>query len=195
MSMSLNELLAEATTAASGAVGTEGAWQSLAEFTLLGNTLQMVERRILGTIGEDAVAVPAKPGRYAAECRVIKYDTDLRVSRMRVRPVGIDVTLGDAAGKISVDMGGIAIVDIDTFAPSTDENEDEYQEWLETALFETEDIVGVMRWGPTEPDIPFASGGFGGGRYPIYHLMHAGQVAGLEVEFIAANTPYPFGQE
>jgi hypothetical protein len=46
--------------------------------------------------------------------------------------------------------------------------------------------------GKRTTEIPYLSCGFGDGIYSVHKLMFLSSVAGLEVEFIAPNTKYPF---
>jgi hypothetical protein len=177
-----------------GSAGTESEWQSLCDFELRGQRLQMVEKRIIGgRHDEDSVTIAAAPGSYRVEYRLMSYGVDRRISRMRVLPKGVSATLGEAAGCISVDLGGIAIADIDVLAPSVEEHADEYENWIKDLLFSDDgESVGVARWKAGDTALPYADGGFGDGAYTVYQLMSDGRAAGLEVEFIPAGTPYPF---
>ena len=183
------------TPAKTGSVGTESDWLHLCDMTLRRQHLQMVEKRILGGRHEqDSVTIPVQPGRYTVECRVMCYEGDRRISRMRVWPHATNVTLGDAAGDISVELGGVAITDIDILAPSVDEHMDEHEDWIDDALFNESATapVGVLHWEHADTEIPFADGGFGDGAYTVSRLMSGEQAVGLEVEFIAPGTEYPF---
>jgi hypothetical protein len=195
--MTIQDFLSSApmTPAKTGSPGTESDWLHLCDMTVRGQHLQMVEKRILGGRHErDSVTIPVQPGRYTVEGRVMCYEGDRRISRMRVRPQATSVTLGDAAGDISVDLGGVAVADIDILAPSVDEHMDEYEDWIDDALFDESATapVGVLRWEHADTEIPFADGGFGDGTYTVSRLMSGEQAVGLEVEFIAPGTEYPF---
>jgi hypothetical protein len=114
--MNLNEILSSSMPAVGvhGQPGVESDWHELAPFTLRGRHLQMVEKRIIGASGRDTIVVEAQPGEHVVECKVVTYGgVDARICRMRVRPVGATPALGGVLGTISVDLGGIAVADID----------------------------------------------------------------------------------
>ncbi len=195
--MNVQEFLKSAkyTGAEKGSAGKESEWLHFCDFRLRGEHLQMVEQRILGSAhDQNSVSIPAQPGRYVVECRVMSYGGDRRISRMRVRPQNTSVTLGTSAGAIGVDIGGIAITDVDILASSVEEHEGEYEEWIEDALFgkSATKTVGVLRWKPAKTEIPYVGGGFGDGTYKVFRVMAGKQVVGLEVEFIAPGTKFPF---
>ena len=195
--MNVQEFLKSAkyTGAKKGSAGEESEWLHFCDFKLRGEHLQMVETRILGTAHDsNSVSIPAEPGRYVVECRVMSYGDDRRISRMRVRPQDTVVSLGTSAGAIGVDLGGIAIADVDILASFVEEHEDEYEEWIEDALFgkSATKTVGVLRWKRAKTEIPYVGGGFGDGMYKVFPLIAGKQAVGLEVEFIAPGTKYPF---
>jgi hypothetical protein len=186
---------AKPTRARKGAAGEQSDWLHLCDFKLRGKHLQMVETRIVGTAhDQNSVSIAAQPGTYVVECRVISYGGDKRISRMRVRPQDTAVTLGTSAGAIGVDLGGMAITDVDVLASSVEEHEDHYQAWIEKILYgaATPKAVGVLRWKRGRTEIPYADGGFGDGTYKVFRLVSGKQNVGLEVEFIAPGTKYPF---
>lgn len=193
--MTLQQQLANSKDAVgkTGMIGTQSDWQLLSQFTLRGNHLQMVEKRIIGDTGPETVIISASPGMYLVECRIMTFDSDKRISRMRIRRDNTDPKLGETLGEISVDLGGIAIADIDVLAPSIQENEEDYREWIETSLYDSSDFVGVLHWSLSKTHVPFADGGFGDGVYRVYKLLDNGETVGMEVEFIPEKTPYPFG--
>lgn len=178
-----------------GSIGKESDWLPFCNMDVRGGHLQMVEKRILGsTYDENSVSIPVEPGPFVVDCRVLSYGGDRRISRMRVRPKSAEVTLGPSAGAIRVDAGGIAITDVDVFAPSVEDHEDKYKKWIEDVLFGklATTTIGVLHWKPAKTDIPYTSGGFGDGTYKIFQLMLRKHAVGLEVEFIARGTKYPF---
>jgi hypothetical protein len=178
-----------------GSAGKESKWLHCCNYNLRGEHLQMVETRLLGSAyDQNSVSIPARPGSYVVECRVMSYGNERRISRTRVRPQGSTPALGPAAGAIGVDFGGVAITDVDILASFVEEHEDEYVEWMEsvfTAKSATQ-TAGVLRWKRVKTEVPFVQGGFGDGIYKVYRLLSGKQPVGLEVEFIAPGTKYPF---
>lgn len=195
--MNVQEFLKSAkfTQPAKGSPGKESEWMHLCDFNLRGEHLQMVEHRILGTAhDQNSVSIPAQQGSYVVECRVMSYGGDRRVSRMRVRPPARSVALGPQAGAIGLDIGGIAITDVDIVASFVEEHEEEYVSWMEEAMFAkaATKMVGVLHWKRAKTEIPYAGGGFGDGIYKVFRLMSGKKAVGLEVEFIPSGTAYPF---
>jgi hypothetical protein len=137
------------------------------------------------------------PGVYTVECRGVQYAGDLRIAGVRAFPAGAKVTRGEKIKEIPVDLGGIAVVDIATLEPSTKEVEEEYMDWLEDVLYGSngESQTATQVWEPTGTKIPVVASGFGDGSYPVYQLVRNGTVVGLEAEFIAAGSPFPFETE
>ena len=100
--------------------------------------------------------------------------------------------MGKALGEVSVDFGGVAVCDIEAFASIY--GTDEYRRWIE-AVHEGpwEARRGVAEFPAAQTSLVWVEGGFGDGAYTVYGLTEAGAPRGLEVEFIAPHTPYPFG--
>lgn len=192
--MNINKLLANSKMAKNAyrKPGRESDWVKVAKLNLKGATLQFAEKRIMGAAGEGAIMIKASPGEYIVECKTMAFDTDIRVSRMRTMLAGTRPIIGNELGKISADIGGIAVVDIDTFTDSIENNQNEYQKWLEAVLIENPDPVGIVDWKPGELKIPYANGGFGSGSCPVFELREKSDIVGLEVEYIRAGTGYPF---
>lgn len=180
--------------------GLKGVFSDWLPYTILelkGDALQFVETRVLGLRGNDndeCIEIVAEPGKYEIECRGVRFESDVRIAGMRVFPVGIACARGKRLGKIPVDLGGIAIVDISVFEPSILENKEDYEEWLETIIFEgdCESLIATHLWMPTNTRIVAADGGFGDGVYEVYSLINNGKTVGLEVEFIEEGSYYPF---
>jgi hypothetical protein len=195
--MNVQEFLKSAknTRPRKGSAGKESRWLHCCDFNLRGEHLQMVETRILGAAhDQNCVSIPAPPGSYVVECRLMAYGNERRISRMRVRPHGATPALGASAGAITVDLGGIAVTDVDILASFVEEHQEEYVEWMEGVVSRklARETVGVLRWKRVKTEVPFAQGGFGDGMYQVFRLMSAKQAVGLEVEFIAPGTKYPF---
>ncbi len=182
---------------AKGQAGEHSDWLPFYDLKLKGGALQFVEMRVLGLRGErhvECVEVPVAPGAFEVQCRAARFAGDVRISAMRAFPQGVATHRGRKLKKIPVDLGGIAVVDIEAIHPSMQEDEDRYQEWIEDLLYETEsDLpVSVAKWEPTKTDIPCVDGGFGDGSYPVLELVSGGKVVGLEAVFIEEDATFPF---
>lgn len=194
----IRSFLAEkgADLASRGDAGVFSGWLPFHTLTLRGNALQFVEKRVIGLRGEreyECTEVPATPGVYLVECRGARYKHDTRVAAMRAYPTGLSVTRGKKVKELPVDIGGIAVVDIDIVQVSMREEEALYEEWHEEVIYGVDDSqVYVDVWEPTGTEIPSTESGFGDGSYPTYELLHHGKQVGLEVVYIEDNAPYPF---
>ena len=180
-----------------GDAGEFSGWLPFHKLELRGNALQFVEKRVLGIRGEDeyeCIEIPASPGTFFVECRGVRFGSDARVAAMRAFPEGTTVERGQKIGDIPVDLGGVSVVDISAIENSINENEEDYEEWMEEILFnsESESLVSVDEWLATSTKIPSVEGGFGDGSYDVYELLFEGKRVGLEIVFIEENDKYPF---
>jgi hypothetical protein len=95
--------------------------------------------------------------------------------------------------ELPVDLGGIAVVDIGAVHDSMAKDQDAHEKWLEKLLYGgSGDPVAIYTWKPTKTEIPVVESGFGDGAYPLYPLKIDNKTVGLEVEFIHADSFYPF---
>lgn len=179
-----------------GKTGVFSDWLPFHSLKLAGDTLQFVEVRVLGLRGEgeyECVEIKVPPGIYTVECRGARFGTDTRIAGMRAYPAGTNPQRGEQLKEIPVDLGGIAVVDIATIYPSMQEDTERYEEWIEELLYDSdvESMASIVTWQPTKTEIPYVDGGFGDGSYPVFQLVAAGKVVGLEVEFISEADEYP----
>jgi hypothetical protein len=177
-----------------GMSGTESDWLPLSDFELRGGRLQLLESRVAGN-AEEGIILPAPAGRYLIEGKAVTYGTDRRLSRLRVRPADDDTSryaLGEQAGTIGVDFGGLAVADVDLLATWAAADDDAYQDWSYAFSFDRDETAGVFDCPAAGTRVAFAEAGFGDGSYPVFYLLRGGQRVGLEAECVPPGTPYPF---
>ena len=178
-----------------GQKGVFSTWLSCGTVPIIGGALQFVELRVLGLRGEEeheCVEVPVEPGQFVVEFRGVKYGCDGRIAAMRVFAVGATPKRGKKLKEIPVDLGGIAVVDIGAVHQSMKEKQAIHEKWMEKILYgDDESLIGVCVWRPTKTEILYVDGGFGDGTYPVYQLVSARKVVGLEIEFISEGEVYP----
>lgn len=162
----------------------ESGWLPHSEFELRGGRLQILDIQMTGNDGE-GVILDAQPGIYMIEVRVLTDGIDRRVSRARVYPRGAPLSLGIVAGVVGVDLGAVAICDVDRLAPWVGNHEPEWQRWGHPLWFGRTMRAGVYPCDPAQTVVAFVESGYGDGTYPVYFLRSRGRVVGLEAEFIS----------
>jgi hypothetical protein len=167
-----------------GTPGIESDWLLHCEFELQGTRLQILDVFMAGN-DDEGVILGAFPGVYVVEAKVITYGVDRRISRVRVRPIRQLVTQGQLAGTVGVDLGAVAICDVDRLAAWASGHNDEWQRWGEKLWFGRITRAGLYTCEAAKTIVPFIDSGFGDGTYPLYYLMHGNLPVGLEAEFIS----------
>ena len=139
------------------------------------------------------VTVSCKPGKYQLEAECLDYGGDRRAARLRVRLEGVQPVRGKALGEFSVDMAMASVFDFDSINDWSDEQEEEYDEWLEEEVVMCDwQRAGTIDCPGAAATIYYCEAGFGDGTYTVYELIEDGQVVGAEVVFLEGSEPYPF---
>lgn len=164
----------------------ESDWLSHCDFPVQGRRLQLLDVVMAGNDGE-GVIIDVPPGVYAVEARVMTHETDHRISRVRVHPKGTVGTVGSLAGRVGVDLGAVAICDVDRLAPWARDHEDAWQVWGQDLWYGRTEPAGLYTCTAASTVVPFLDSGRGDGTYPVYSLMENGRAIGLEAVFLAAD--------
>jgi len=173
-------------------------WLPWCVLNLKGHALQFVALRVLGLReknSEECHEIAARPGQYQIQCKGVRFGGSVRIAGMRAIPIGInEACRGEKLGIIGIDIGGIAVLDIDMVETSFGEDEDKYMAWLEDLLYKkSEAPVEIYNWNDTNTEIPHVETGFGDGGYEVYELLsNTSEVIGLEIVFIEQEEEYPF---
>ncbi len=169
--------------------GVESEWLPFVTIELLGSRLRIADVYMIGTPGE-GVELAAEPGRYALDAKVMTFDDDRRISRLRVQRAGLVGVLGEPAGEVGVDLAAVGVTDGERIRAFFEADNDAFQEWGDALWYQRNDMVGVWPCEPADTTIAYVDSGFGDGTFPVWHLMHDGVAVGLEIEFIAPETPH-----
>lgn len=169
-----------------GAADPESDWLFHCDLPIQGRRLQILDVVMAGNDGE-GVTLDVAPGPYVVEARVMTYATDHRISRVRVHPKGAVGTVGDVAGMVGVDLGAVAICDVDRLAPWAKDHEDAWQEWGQDLWYGRTEPAGLYTCTAASTVVPFLDSGLGDGTYPVYSLMENGRAIGLEAVFLAPD--------
>jgi hypothetical protein len=163
-----------------GVVGRElPAWFDVAQLQVESGALDVADRNLINSV---RVAMPN--GNYIVEGRLIDFGGSLCLSRLRARAEGCAVRLGESCGKVSVDLGGVAVADIQGVTRGL--NSEEQEEWEQRAggLWDVFCDGCSMNFESRVVQFVVAKSGFGDGWYPVFALKSGNDVVGLEVEFI-----------
>ncbi|MFN2567619.1 MAG: hypothetical protein ABR499_21705 [Gemmatimonadaceae bacterium] len=191
--MTLSEFLARPSVERAprkGAAGSESAWLTLHDFHLRGRRVQILDARHAGKDGE-GIIVPARPGEYVIEARVMTYGSERRISRLRMRAWDATCVLGERVGSVATDSGAVAICDVDRLAAWASANDDDFLNWREAFSHDRVGDAGEYACEPAGTVVAYAASGFGDDTYPVFYSVSGGRPVGVEVEFIAAGTRYP----
>ena len=139
--------------------------------------------------------VELTPGGYVIKAKVMDYETDKRISRLRVvqqEQSHVEFSLEDPVETIRIETACLGICDYELFSQEM-EREPIAAEDKISEMYEKAETHGIVRLDESQGIVmPFVSTGFGDGEYPIYELIHNETLCGVELEFISASEPYPF---
>jgi hypothetical protein len=166
-----------------GSPAVESDWIAHGQIEVKGTRLQMLDVYMAGN-DDEGVILRVVPGRFLIAVRVMTYSDDRRVSRLRVRPPNATCIIGAKAGAVGVDLGAVAVCDVDLVAVWASANEDQWQDWGQQLWFNRTAPVGIFDCPAAATELLVVDSGFGDGTYPVYHLMSDGRPVGLEIEFI-----------
>ncbi len=178
-----------------GAVGRETEWLGFTQLDLSDGKLLICDLEFL--LIEEDLLVKLPPGRYEVQAKVMEYPGDRRVSRLRLLPAGAVVNLGEQLGETWTDTAVTSVWDSTAMARAWERlgmNDDALHARLEQVRDE-QGRCGVLDLDAAQGAVaPFVDSGFGDGTFPVFALTADGRRVGVEIEFIAANEPYPFGE-
>lgn len=179
-----------------GALGQETEWLGFTQLDLSDGKLLICD---LGFVPseDDGLVVELPPGRYEVRAKVMVYPGDRRVSRLRLLPAGTAATLGKQLGETWTDTAQTSICDFTAMTRHFEVaklDDDAFGERLDQAR-EEQGKCGALDLDAAQGAVaPFVDSGFGDGTFPVFALTADGRRVGVEIEFIAANEPYPFGE-
>ncbi len=173
--------------------GQQTDWLDFCEFVLKGNKVLCVDAQFAPS-AEDGLLVDLSPGKYLLQAKCVDYGGDKRVARLRLLPKKIVASLGAQLGETWTDTAKTGVCDYDVFSKAWGTDDDASYEKISPA-FETEKPFGKATLDKASSAIlPFLDSGFGDGTFPVFELVADGKRVGLEIQFIAEGTPYPFGE-
>jgi hypothetical protein len=165
-----------------GAVGVEGDWLAIGELRVERGALCAVDPMLFDA--DDGVVARVAPGKYVLEGKVMDFDGDLRVSRLRAFRRGTEPALGGQVGKVGVDSGHVSVSDIEAaYDGLSYEAEQEFADQRAELQIEGGEIV-EFAVGDKTVAIAVCESGFGDGSYPVFELRSGREVVGLEIEFL-----------
>lgn len=178
-------------TAKKGEVGKETDWINLCELDLTGTKFLVVDANFVPS-AKDGIMISSTPGKYQVQIKGIDFSGDRRVSRLKAFLKSESPTIGNQVGETWTDTALTGIVDFESFSKVWGDDDDASYDKLQDKL-ESAENFGVIKFDKAANVLmPFVSSGFGDGSFPVFELVSDGQVVGLEVEFISAETKYPF---
>jgi hypothetical protein len=173
--------------------GRESEWTEIAQLDLTSGKLIVGDVQFVPNL-DDSLLVDLPSGTYSVQRKLVTYGQDTRVAALRV--ILLDAT-GDREGQIGSTWTDTATMGVSDYSAATGAlsalGQDEFHDRVLSAVHQaTGEPVGVVTWVRDHAEMPFAASGFGDGLYPVYELVTDGDRVGVEVEFIAQGTPYPF---
>ena len=174
---------------AQGSPGTETEWMHCCGFELKGTRLWVGDLAFVPA--EDAgVSAELPPGKYEIAVMGVAYGEDHRAARLRV--ASSDGALGAELGTFGTDWGMAGVCDMDRMDGLVERDEEGYMEWLSEFMGQDFATPGVAACEPADTKVIYTPSGFGDGTFTVFELRAGDALVGLEVEFIASETPYPF---
>jgi hypothetical protein len=127
-----------------GTLGVESDWMVLSGFTLKGTRFLICDFQFIPS-EKDGLIVKAASGKYSVAAKVMDFDGDCRISRMRIFQRHTKPVLGVKIGETWVDTGYSAVCDFDSFSKEWDSvGEDAAGDKLQEAY--GVEIAGCFRW-------------------------------------------------
>lgn len=163
-----------------GVIGRENStWYSVATLPVTSGSLDVAD--ILGT---GRVGVPVPDGIYGIEARLIDFGGNLRLSRLRARADGANVSLGEKRGKVAVDFGHVKIADFQALRSGLSVQEVHELDELTLTFMNVFCDICQLNFESKSVCFVVCESGFGDGTYPVFALRSGDQIVGLEIEFI-----------
>lgn len=174
-----------------GGIGRESDWLEFAKLSAPSGRLYVMDPGMLPDAA-DGCAINLPPGEYSITAKVITYWKDSRVSRLRIAQPGATGTVGGKIGEVSTDLGTIGLADYERYFAAWNSDADGFQDSVSHEIPESGICKIAKISAGSGVEIPFVEAGFGDGCYPILSLEDAGNLVGVELEFIQPDEPYPF---
>jgi hypothetical protein len=174
--------------------GKQSEWLEFCDIVLHGPKFLIVDANFVPS-EEDGILVEVSPGTYHVQVKGMEYGRDKRVSRLRAVLVGAGgvPVLGQQLGETWTDTALTGICDFEVFKKAWGNDEATSHKRIGQAIEEA-DSFGIAELDRTAGAIMvFVSSGFGDGTFPVLELRENGRRAGFEIQFIAEDEPYPFG--
>ena len=141
---------------------------------------------------EEGLLVRLAPGTYTVEAAAMDYGGDRRIARLRVRQKSVAGKLGKKLGETWTDTACTSVCDFKAFKKDWDSAGGAAEDKLLEAGLDNLEGCGVFRLSKKGVPVVYATSGFGDGSFPVFELRHESGRVGFEIEFIAADTPYPW---
>ena len=194
--MKLNEYFAagrEQFLHATPATGERTEWLDFCELDLKGGSVLIADAQFMPS-EEDGLRVTLAPAKYVAQCKVANFSGDRRIARLRVFQSGATPKLGQAIGETWTDTAKTGFCDFEVFSKAWGTDDDASYAIIEP-YFNPLEYVGIaILDAATGAVMPFVDSGFGDGTYSVFELLEDGQRVGFEIEFLADDEEYSFGE-
>jgi hypothetical protein len=180
--------------AAEGTIGKETRWLDFTHLDLKSDFLLVVDAAYVPSTS-DGVLVELTPGVYTLKAKVMDYETDKRISRLRIvqqEQSHVEFSLQASVEMIRTEMACLGVCDYEVFSQEMERDPHAAEDRI-CEMYEQGQTHGVVQLDETRSIVmPFVSSGFGDGEYPVYTLIQDESLVGVEVEFIPVGEPYPF---
>ncbi len=173
-----------------GSKGKETDWLYFCELNLRSGKLLVVDPSY-GPKPDQGLLVDLPTGKYVIQARVLNYGPVRYVSRLRVLIQESTPTVGKSIGTVGNDTAQIGVCDHEVFSEAWGDDDDASLEKIQNTLWDAEEHGVAVLDEENGAVMPFVSSGFGDGEYHVHELLSDGKLAGVEVEFIKAETEYP----
>jgi len=195
MPQTLDDFLHDAWTAnpPTGTAGSETDWLPFCKLTSRGTQLLVIDADF-APYAQHGLLVDLAPGEYEIKARVIDYGTDKRISRLRLVMGNRTPSTGHQLGTTWTDTGKTGVCDYIAYRDAWGDD-DEVSWGIVGPTLEQAGTHGIALLNPASGTVlPFVTSGFGDGNFSVHELIDSATNVriGVEVEFIASDTPYPF---
>lgn len=172
--------------------GQQTDWLDFCELVLKGSKVLCADAQFAPS-ADDGVLVELSSGKYLVQAKCVDYGGDKRVSRLRILREHVVPALGAQLGETWTDTARTGVCDFAVFTNAWGTDNDASFEKISPA-FNTSEPFGIAILDKTSGAVlPFVDSGFGDGTFPVFELVVDEKRVGLEIEFIAPGTAYPFG--
>lgn len=165
--------------------GTHSDWLLLSEWDFSGESAWLGDASFWSS-EEDGLTIVLEPAQYRVEVRVADYGSECRIAGLRAIKAGTTPSLGTQLGESWADTATQGLCDAASFADAAEEDPENVAE----AAMEV-DAAAIIEL-PDGSPMFVVSCGFGDGEWPVFELVEGGQRVGLQVDFIAPGTEFPY---